>query len=157
VTERRKVPPVEAWKAIDEMASQQEAPRGERGGAQGPSWPSAPPRPRRMRWVALSVTAAIAAALVAMFAMTGPKLVPTSNPQSSVPDTGDAAPERETMPQRRAAQLRDEAYKACEKAQWAGCLQKLNEAKALDPAGDANPRVRGWRGTAERRATWDAG
>jgi hypothetical protein len=123
VTERPKVPPVEAWKAA----------------------------PRRMQWVALSATAAIAVGVIALFAMSGPTMVATSRPQSSGPDPGDAAAKPESMPPQRAAQLRDEAYKACEKGQWQTCLERLDEAKALDPAGDANPRARGWRGTAERR------
>jgi hypothetical protein len=129
--------------------AQRQTPQGERGGAQAQPLSSAP---RRMQWVALSATAAIAAAVIAIFAMTGPAIVATSRPQSSAPDTGDAAAKPDSIPQQRAGQLRDEAYKACEEEKWRMCLQKLDEAKALDPAGDTNPRARGWRGTAERRA-----
>jgi hypothetical protein len=96
--------------------------------------------PRRMQWV-----------VIAMFAMTGPTMVAPSRPQSSAPDTGDAQAKPEAMSQQRAARLRDDAYTACEKGQWHTCLERLDEAKALDPAGDTNPRARGWRGTAERR------
>jgi hypothetical protein len=204
VTERRKVSPVEAWKAIDAMASQQELDRikglgekeldeelvaagfdpaevrtigqeaiekaareagiegagekptpvqaeaspGQRSGAQVEPLPS---RPRKMRWFALSATAAIAAAVIA--AMSGPANVARAPTGADAPETGVAVPATESGLQQRAAQLRDEAFKACEKAQWGACLERLDAAKRLDPAGEANPRVRGWRGTAERRMT----
>jgi hypothetical protein len=104
-----------------------------------------------MRWVALSATAAIAAAVIAVFVMAGPTMVATPPPPPTARDTGVTAPKPPSAQEQRGAELRDEAFGACEKAQWRTCLQKLDEAKALDPAGDANPRVRGWRGTAERR------
>jgi DNA-directed RNA polymerase specialized sigma24 family protein len=59
------------------------------------------------------------------------------------PDTHDdppVAPPEET-PEHRADVLRLQAVRACDVQQWAECLDALNQASALDPAGDANPDV----------------
>jgi len=45
----------------------------------------------------------------------------------------------------RAGMIRDAALKACQEARWADCEAQLDEAKALDPAGEGDPRVRGAR------------
>ena len=41
----------------------------------------------------------------------------------------------------RAAQLREEAFAACDAAQWAMCARKLDDAKGVDPEGEGDPRV----------------
>ena len=42
-------------------------------------------------------------------------------------------------PEPTAAALRDEALQACDAEEWDDCLEKLDEAKALDPEGDQAP------------------
>ena len=51
-------------------------------------------------------------------------------PASAPPDTRE-----------RAAVLREEGLAACRARSWAICLRKLDDAKALDPAGDGEARV----------------
>lgn len=41
----------------------------------------------------------------------------------------------------RARQMRDEALRSCDRGEWARCLDGLDRAQALDPAGDENPAV----------------
>lgn len=48
----------------------------------------------------------------------------------------------------RARSLREMAFESCDRSAWKECLDKLDEAKQLDPAGDADPRV----GAARARA-----
>jgi hypothetical protein len=54
-------------------------------------------------------------------------------------------------PAQRAASLRDEAFAACDAQRWEECTRKLDEAKALDPEGESEPRV-----VAARKAVDDA-
>ncbi len=49
----------------------------------------------------------------------------------------------------RARVLREMAFESCDRSAWKECLERLDEAKALDPAGDSDPRV----GAARARAT----
>lgn len=64
---------------------------------------------------------------------------PEPRPTTTVPD-----PVME-----RARSLRELAFESCDRSAWQDCLDRLDEARALDPAGDADPRV----GAARRRAT----
>jgi hypothetical protein len=48
---------------------------------------------------------------------------------------------RDDGPQR-AATMRKDAFKACEANLWSLCEDRLNEARGLDPDGEANPEVR---------------
>ncbi len=41
-----------------------------------------------------------------------------------------------------AADLRDEAFGLCAQGRWAECEARLDDARDLDPAGEADPRVR---------------
>jgi hypothetical protein len=50
--------------------------------------------------------------------------------------------------QQRADELREGAYAACDKGQWRACEDQLDDAKKLDPAGDAAPRVQAARAAA---------
>ncbi|MBV9948255.1 MAG: hypothetical protein JOZ69_15490 [Myxococcales bacterium] len=45
----------------------------------------------------------------------------------------------------RAAALRATGSAACEAARWDECERRLDEAKALDPGGEDEARVRQWR------------
>jgi hypothetical protein len=49
-------------------------------------------------------------------------------------------PPKEPTPQERAAKLHDEAAEACVDHLWGRCASKLDEAKALDPAGEESLR-----------------
>jgi hypothetical protein len=49
----------------------------------------------------------------------------------------------------RAGALRLEAGNAHEARRWQACIEKLNEARALDPAGDEAPEVQAMRRSAE--------
>lgn len=52
-------------------------------------------------------------------------------------------------PLRRANQLREEARRACDEARWAECLRSLDDARALDPEGDAAEAMRALRKQAD--------
>ncbi len=97
----------------------------------------APPRTRRAiprsAWVAGAVVAAAAAAIVAA------RVTSESNrePEAIVPDR----PAPPLTPAEQASKLRDEAILSCEFQEYAACSKKLDEARALDPAGESEPRV----------------
>jgi|SRR5580658_3231349 hypothetical protein len=55
-----------------------------------------------------------------------------------------------TVEQVGAMHLRMQAADACEKGQWSLCLAKLDDAKGLDPPGDAEEYVKSARQVAER-------
>jgi hypothetical protein len=101
--------------------------------------------PRTTGWwspgrIAAVASMAVAAGVLAVVAMRRP-------------DADGVAQGRphDTTPQQRAAKLRDEAYGACAETEWARCAAKLDEARELDPEGEADPRV-----MAARRAVSDA-
>lgn len=50
----------------------------------------------------------------------------------------------------RAAEIRKEALAKCLASEWKECLDKLDEAKRLDPAGDGRPEIREARENAEK-------
>jgi DNA-directed RNA polymerase specialized sigma24 family protein len=54
------------------------------------------------------------------------------------------------LPQETPEMLRHEALEACDAAQWRECLDELDAAKSLDPAGDDAPEIRDARERAER-------
>jgi hypothetical protein len=100
-----------------------------------------PPGPRWPRWTALAIVA-VAALLVWQRASVGALFA------SRAEGDRDQATDARTPEQRAAERVRQEAMLACDREQWTWCLQKLDEAKALDPPGDAAPRVQ----DARRRA-----
>ncbi len=101
------------------------------------------------RWLQeLALVAAIAvAAFVAYRLLRGPKevpeaVVPEAPPvPSAVPE---APPELE-----RARALRAEAFQKCDHEDWRGCLDGLDRAAELDPAGDGDEAVRAARDRAK--------
>jgi hypothetical protein len=95
-----------------------------------------PVRPGRPRWMALLAAAAIGGLVVAV--VMNQRETPVAHPRPHDDSGGQVEP----TPQERAAKLREEAFAACREARWAECESKLGEAKRLDPAGDADPRVR---------------
>ena len=50
----------------------------------------------------------------------------------------------------RAEELRKDGLDLCGKAQWKECIEKLDDAKRLDPAGDTRPEVKRARDDAEK-------
>ncbi len=97
----------------------------------------APPRMRktipRTAWVAGAIVAAAAAAIVVAEVTSEPP----RGPEAIVPEP----PAPPLTPAEQASKLRDEAVLACEFQEYAACSKKLDEAKALDPAGESEPRV----------------
>lgn len=86
----------------------------------------------RTRWAA-------AAAVLAFAILAGFWLAETREPPRVViaPETDAAAP--------RAEDIRKEAQRACDAAQWRRCLTLYDDAKALDQEGDALPAVQAQR------------
>jgi hypothetical protein len=66
------------------------------------------------------------------------------------PDRPWSPPNATPSPQELAAAMRAEAFAACDAQTWDECTRKLDEASAIDPAGEADPRV-----TAARKAVTD--
>lgn len=95
------------------------------------------PRKRRLG-VALLVAAALAAGVAVVV-------------HSSTPDLVGHG--RDDAPGLRAAGLRREARDACGARSWQTCLDKLNQARALDPDGDEAPEVQSLRRSAGDPAT----
>lgn len=102
---------------------------------------------RQMREKWLAELAAVAALSVLLFfawrwwKRDEVAIVPERTPSPTAP-----APE---PPERRASQLREEARRACDEAKWAACLRNLDDARALDPDGDAAEAMRALRKQAE--------
>jgi len=94
-----------------------------------------PPRHRLRRSAAWTGAAAAAAVLVMVFAL--------KRDESPVGHGFD--------PAREASKLRDQAFAACDRAEWEPCRSKLDEAKRLDPPGEQSPGV-----VLARRAVEDA-
>jgi hypothetical protein len=84
-----------------------------------------PPRHRLRRSAAWAGGAAAAAVLVIAFA-----LKRVEGPVGHGLD-----------PAREASKLRDQAFAACDRAEWERCRAKLDEARSLDPPGELSPRV----------------
>jgi hypothetical protein len=100
----------------------------------------APPPKRgtsRTAWVAGALVAAAAAAVVATELAGGSR----QGPEAIGPDHPGPGP----TPQQQAKRLRNEALAACDTQDLLTCGKKLDEAEALDPAGESEPRVVGAR------------
>jgi hypothetical protein len=106
-----------------------------------PIAPKASRPPRKVHWGARLAAAAAVAIVVAAIAMRRH----VAEPYTIGPDT-EIATKLD-----RAARLRSDAYGVCEQGLWALCEDKLDAARAIDPAGDTDPRV-----LAARREVYDA-
>lgn len=85
----------------------------------------------RKRWAAqLAAVAAIVALVLAAIALYARRISP---------DHEDIV--KEVVPPDRAGQLRRAGLDDCQHARWQPCVDKLDQARALDPAGDTAPRV----------------
>ncbi|WP_437737675.1 RNA polymerase sigma factor [Sorangium sp. So ce1335] len=95
----------------------------------------------RERWLAeLAAVAALALlAIVVVRLLRSAKDLPEVAPLPEPPPR--ALPEAPMDPLERARSLRAEALRACEEAAWRRCLDQLDEADRLDPAGRGAPDV----------------
>jgi DNA-directed RNA polymerase specialized sigma24 family protein len=105
----------------------------------------------RARWAAQAVTfaALLAIAVAVVFALrkrARQEIAPLPSPLI-VPSTPRM---REPAPEERAAELRRNAFEKCDAGQWQDCLDGLDRALGLDPAGDSNPAVQEKRFEAQR-------
>jgi hypothetical protein len=92
-------------------------------------------RPWRMRPAIVVPTAlALAAGAALTYQALSPEMVGAGRP--------------EDPPAVHAAALRQEARDACQARSWKTCVDKLDEARVLDPGGDETPDVRALRHTA---------
>jgi hypothetical protein len=138
------------------LLAERAARAGEGAGARAPAdGPAVSRGPRSARRIWLLAAALALAVLLAFESSTivawleGPTPAPTIGP----------TPEREPPPTQVAARARDEARDACQKEQWGLCARKLDEAKALDPAGETQPGVQALRSAIEEHThlpdAWD--
>jgi hypothetical protein len=167
MSSKQKRPPHEAWDVLERMALHDEAERvaalsdqeldaelaeqgldpkalREQGEALAAKLKAAAPAPvtrlavkptapARTRWVALLAAATLAAIAMTVAIQMG-ALVSKGAPDDVEGSTaGDRA---------RAAKLRRDALSACRGQRWADCREGLDEAKALDPAGEESQDVK---------------
>jgi DNA-directed RNA polymerase specialized sigma24 family protein len=89
----------------------------------------------RQRWALYA--AALGAVLVLLYfarrRTSGPERIDVPHLSPS-PETLDAM--------QRAARIRRDALTACSESRWAACVEQLDAARALDPAGDDAPAIR---------------
>jgi DNA-directed RNA polymerase specialized sigma24 family protein len=71
-------------------------------------------------------------------------------PVGSAPPPPSAVPP-EDRPLEVAEAMRERAFDACDRHEWAECLQSLDDARLFDPAGDGAPLVQRTRAEATRR------
>jgi len=136
----KSVPTADELIARAEKLAQQRAPTG-------PPPPHAPrSRVRRMGPVAIAALLVLGGGVVVAL-MNSAAIVAYLKGEPIRPDLPWTPPSATPTPEQRAAALRREAFDACEAERWDECGRKLQEAKALDPAGDVDERV-----TAARKA-----
>jgi hypothetical protein len=105
-------------------AKQAEATPHEEGGGGGGAEPGPAREPLSTRWRRRAAALAVAAAAA------GGMVYAVSN---QLPVVGEA---------QHASTIRNEAFAACQKHDWATCESKLNEARDIDPSGEDLPEVR---------------
>jgi hypothetical protein len=96
--------------------------------------------PHRRRPAVLWLVAAtmVVAAGATLYALRAPAPTPTPPPPLATP-SAPLRPAPDLVA--RAADLRRDAFAACDRAAWTDCLAKLDQARAVDPAGDSAPDV----------------
>jgi RNA polymerase sigma factor (sigma-70 family) len=110
------------------------------------------------RWAAQA--AALAALLVVIVAIViasrkkeeqvAPLPAPSALPTpSALPEPTVVPLPPQPTPEERAAELRQDALKKCDGRAWQECLDGLDAARALDPAGDGDPSVKAARARAK--------
>jgi hypothetical protein len=99
-------------------------------------------RPRRPAWVLWAVAACVAA--LALAALLERREIVAFWHKGDIQPDQPRAPQnapQDTPKDSPAQQLRAEALRACDEDDVLTCAMKLEEAKALDPAGEEDPRV----------------
>ena len=95
----------------------------------------------RRRWVAWLAAATLGAAVVGVLAMNAGAVVAWLRPLPPIgPDDGGLLP-RPLSPQELAESLRGRARAECSRGDYVRCERDLDEARALEPAGEARPEV----------------
>jgi hypothetical protein len=91
--------------------------------------PLRPKRPNLIVWLAAAAVGAFAVGVVVL-----------NQPPVTVGHGRDAGG-GSTTPHERATELRDEGLAACGNQLWDTCEKRLDDAKAIDPDGEKDPRV----------------
>jgi DNA-directed RNA polymerase specialized sigma24 family protein len=99
----------------------------------------------RARWAAV-----IAAALVVVVVIVVLALRRRNEDVVAPLPPRETAPLPSAPPDHRADELRELAFDDCDHARWTACLERLDEAKSLDPAGDTTKRVQDARSSATK-------
>jgi hypothetical protein len=101
--------------------------------------------PRRASWVAWLAAAAIGAGVVIAGVAEAPVVVAWWQGPQVPPPAPTPAPPAPPTELARAVELRQEAQRACEAQSWTTCAKHLDDARALDPAGEGGEAVRAMR------------
>ena len=142
------VDPAEAERRA--MAAIEAALAGAGGAAEAPAskvvtLPKAAARAPSRRWVVVGSIAAAAAVAATVGAMNAGRIVEAlrGGPEPIRPDEypPPTATRREPTPVDKATALRDKAFESCSAHDWDLCAQRLDDAKAMDPAGEERPEV----------------
>lgn len=96
--------------------------------------------PSRAPWVAWLVAASLGGGVVTAVTMNYGAIMARLRPVPIGPDDAGALP-RPSPEQQLAASLRSRAYSDCTLGKLDACRQKLDEARGLDPAGEAGSDV----------------
>jgi DNA-directed RNA polymerase specialized sigma24 family protein len=107
----------------------------------------------RARWAA-QIAAALALGALVVYLLRGrePKPIPIA-PVTSAASASVSAPPPPPPPPNPAIELRRLALEQCASKQWQACLDRLDEAAKLDPAGDSSAEVQGARKAANDALT----
>lgn len=102
------------------------------------------------RWLAeLAAVAALCALAILLWRLfRKPDEMPEARPEKPGPTPSAVPPE--PSPLERARAMREDALRKCEQADYRACLDGLDEAARLDPAGDTEPRIRDARDRADK-------
>ncbi len=139
-----------AERFLDDLTAAQPAPV--QAVAPGPPVELAPRRrrPRTTLFLLAAATTAAAAGGLAYSALHHPTPPSPSPEPSPAPSPSAPAPPPPSPELVAAAELRQKAIAACDAEQWTTCLADLDQARALDPAGDDAPDVKAMREQARR-------
>jgi RNA polymerase sigma factor (sigma-70 family) len=106
---------------------------------------------RMRRWMKERWTAELAAvAMLGVLALAAWWLLTRERPEADKhPDVAPTIAPEPPSPLERARVLRADALRACERKEWRSCLDRLDEARGLDPDGDRAPAIGAARQQAE--------
>ena len=106
------------------------------------------PQRRTVVWL-VAAALGVAAGGGLLYARLSRQLPPAPVPPAPTPTAPAPEPSNWASQNIAAEGLRREAYARCDASDWIACLDRLDEAARIDPAGDAAPDVR----EARRKAT----